>query len=687
MKKMSMILLALCLIASCCTGAAETVPPAAADDFNTVFRFIATSDHHVTTAHGQNAQRLGQLLRSSYAYAETQAYPRIDAMIVAGDLTDYGRPNEYKVWNDVVSANIKADETVVLTVMGNHEYYDSTAEVYQEYRGEELNKHVVINGYHFIGLSNYPTEGQEGRYLQWRAWLKDELAAAAADDPEKPIITFQHHHLADTVYSLCEMPWWFTPESRMLNSAYAKYSQVINFSGHSHCPINHPAAVYQKDYTLFGTGTLSYFELERNMSYGVVPPNAAQAAQFYIVEISDDNRVRVLPYDLISDSFFLSADGKTQLVYTIDSVTDKSAWRYTDRRAQASAAPVFAVGQGVTIDSITPNGARITFPQATDDDCVYSYRIVAESGSDRQEYSCYSEFYFQPMPETLHFNLSKLKPAREYTVSIYAVDAFGKQSETPITGTFTTQGAKTVAYASKNPVTYAGAFTDFNTLDALKISKASFVYNGSIKGDVFVGDWSSARLDVGSHVELTDGGYQGSQGLTFWSENRNNQGMYIFATPENGNTTAFPSVNYLRVWVDFTGIDFRKANFGLVTPSGDLYSTDETDGKTNLPFYCLAEGSTEWVKKYHGADGCFGQAEGTPMRDFKGWLAFPVEDFTYRPGTGSQNGMAGEPYPMHEIAGVYMFWNYSADTQAGARFSLDELHLVEDYTVFTPYQP
>ena len=142
---------------------------------------------------------------------------------------------------------------------------------------------------------------------------------------------------------------------------------------------------------------------------------------------------------------------------------------------------------------------------------------------------------------------------------------------------------------------------------------------------------------------------------------------------------------YLRVWVDFTDVEFRKANFGLVSPSGDLYTTDESDYAPDLFFYYLAEGSDEWVEYKHGGDGCFGQEQSTPVKGFKGWMAFPVKDFTYRYGTGSGVGTGGESYPFNQIAGVYMFWNYAGSTTSGTKFVLDEIQLVEDYTVFEEY--
>ena len=40
------------------------------------------------------------------------------------------------------------------------------------------------------------------------------------------------------------------------------YPQVVDFSGHSHVPINDPRSIHQKHFTALGTGSLSYFELD-----------------------------------------------------------------------------------------------------------------------------------------------------------------------------------------------------------------------------------------------------------------------------------------------------------------------------------------------------------------------------------------------------------------------------------------
>lgn len=648
-------------------------------EFETVLRFIVTSDNHVSTPASETAQRLKKLFASSYKYADAQTYNKIDAFVAVGDLTNNGSAGECNAWKAVVNASIRP-ETKIITVAGNHEYYhDGTNDGYIKAIDSELDKHIVINGYHFIGISSV----KEGDYTNSVKWLKEELKKASEDGKEKPIFTFQHHHIKDTVYT---SPTWNTVNSPMLDMLYSDYSQVINFSGHSHAPINNPASVYQKDYTLFGTGTLYYFEMAPGMTYGTIPPDSDKAAQFYIVEVARDNRVRVLPYNLLTDDFFKTPDGSKQIIYTIDDVNDKSTWLYTDGRLETTAAPKFSDDAMITFGKVTYNTAEITFTQATDDDCVYSYNIKLRSADGSVlEYNYYSEYYFEPMPKTLSFKLSKLKPDTEYDVEIYPIDVFKKVGE-PIKSTVKTEPLSSSEYESVNDVNFLGTFTNFDSHDKLTVSSGCYSYSDSFNGDIFVGAWNSNSTDTESFFELTpDGGYNNSKALALWSTGRVNQACYLFGTNENKNTVSYPSTKYLRVWVDFTDVEFRKANFGLVAPNGDLYSTDESDYVADLEYYCLAEGETEWKKYVHGSDGCFGVAQDTPVKGFKGWMAFPVEDFTYRAGTGKGEGVQGEAYPYAEIAAVYFYWNYSEDTQSGKKVILDELALVDDYTSFIEY--
>lgn len=654
----------------------------AEDPFVPVLRFAVASDTHIGVTGAKEAQRLEKLFKSAYKYAgDNEYYKTVDALIIVGDITDNGYADQFTVLKQVIEQNIK-EETTLITVMGNHEFYGGGIPVYQEYMDTELNKDVVINGFHFIGIS--PSDGES--YASSKTWLENALEAASEEDSNKPIFTFQHHHIQDTVYVASE---WYTSSSAMLKSVYGNYSQVINFSGHSHGPVNNPTSIWQGDFTCLGTGTLSYFEMTKGMTYGTIPPNAANAAQYYIIEVDADNKVKILPYNILTDDFFKTpsnTDGEDeQLVYYIDTPSDSSTFRYTDCAANADI-PYFGTEANITISDVTENTADIAFPQAFDGECIYSYEIVCTSDKGNSTYNYFSEYYFEPMPETMSFSLSGLKSEAEYTVSVYPVDCYGKKGEA-ITATFTTLKGEEIVYTSANPVTFLGTFTDFESLDELKLAAKTFAYGGSIDGDVFVGDWTSAGLNANSHAALEAGkGYNGSAALAVWSDDTANQGLYIFASNDNMNTQLYPDVTYLRVWVDFTGLDFRKANFGLVSADGGLFTTDESDGRDDLSFWYMAEGTDTWIEYKHGGDGCFGDAQSSSVKDFKGWMAFPVKDFTYRSGTGTVSEGSGVSFHYNKTVGIYMFWDYSdSGSYTGNKFYLDELQIVADYTAFENY--
>ncbi len=645
-------------------------------DFVPVIRLVVCSDTHISSTGSTEALRLKKMFTSAYKYAESSEYPTVDAVLVAGDMTNYGKPYEYDAFKNSVNAVIK-EETQLITVIGNHEYYGDGSEGYIANMDPLLDKDIVIKGFHIIGLSTSDGSGFSSESFKF---LSDALEKAAAES-DKPIFTFQHQHLKNTVYV---SPEWYASGSDKFVNIFKNYPQVINFSGHSHGPINNPESIWQGDFTCVGTGTLSYFEHESGMTYGTIPPNSSNAAQFYIVEVDAENHVRLLPYNLLTDDFFKTPsnldDEDEQLIYYIDCPTDKSTFRYADRKSEK---PFFGDDAEITLSGVTFSGVNVSFPQAYDDDCIYSYKIVCKSDKDKKEFNYFSEYYYEPLVKSLSFSLNGLKSDREYTVEIYPIDCFDNVGE-PITSKFTTLHHESAKYTSENDVNFVGTFTCFE-LDELKNASGSLVYGGKADGDVFCGAWNSSASNTGSTASLADGkGYNGSKALAVSSSSNENQGLYIFATAENKNTADFTDTSYLRVWVDFTDVAFRKANFGFITDNGALYDTDENDGNANLDFYYLADGSTEWKTYKHGDDGCFGDAQGSNVKGFKGWLAFPSEDFMYRSGTGSSGSNV---WCYDHIRGIYLFWDYSNNgNYLNKPFYLDEIQIVEDYTVFEEYK-
>ncbi|MCR4905113.1 MAG: metallophosphoesterase [Clostridiales bacterium] len=658
----------------------EAAPADVRDGFVPVIRLAVCSDTHITDTTNERAVRLGKLFDTAYRYADAHpTYQTLDAVLMAGDITNTGYESEFKALNTIVRKHIRP-ETQLITTMGNHEWIGGGPDVYRACMNDTLDPHVVINGFHIIGVSPRNTNNYPAAQIRW---LKEELKAAAEDAPGMPIFTFQHHHIKDTVYVSRS---WYTPDYPTLRKAYGAYPQVIDFSGDSHGPMNNPLSIWQEECTFLNTGTLYYFEMERGMTGGTLPPGKENAAQYYIVEADAEGRVLIQPFNILTDDFFKTPsntdDPAAQLYYWIEKPSDPSTFLYTPDRGKTATAPYFEEGSEITLEKITESSVTVTVPQAKDDQCIYSYRLVAETDDHRKEVKYFSEYYFEPMPETVSCQVKALHDDKTYTVSVYPVNAWGVEGE-PIRTSFETPASVIVPYETDNPVTYVGTFTDFESYKRLRRSTDNGVFSGEANGDYFAGEWNGAGTIRDTVLSIEDGhGYRGSKAgaVTVKASSHSNRGLYLFADAVNHIPQDYPSARYLRVWVDFTGIDFRKACFGFVTKYDELYSTDDIDGRTDLPFYCLAEGATEWKTMYHGTDGCFGAAQSSSVEDFKGWLAFPTADFAERTGSGST-------FDSRSIKAVYMYFDLASDDMLSKPFYLDEIALVDDYRVFEEIAP
>lgn len=411
-----------------------------AGEFTPIFRFVIASDVHINANDGKNGDRLAKMFQTAYAYSDAHpSYNTLDAFLLAGDNVDSGSPEEYEILNRVVEENIRP-ETEMVTVMGNHEFAVTGHDGYKQYMGEELDKHVVIKGFHIIGISPTPTDTWHSPMQM--LWMQNELRKAAQDDPEKPIFTMQHGHIWNTVYVSRS---WYTQMFLPLHMVYAGFPQVINFSGHSHGPINNPIDIWQNNYTQIGTGTLKYFEMERDIGDNTVPAGSENAAQYLIVEVDKDNRVRVTPFNILTGDVMKTPsntdDPAAPLVYFIRKPSDPSTFVYTSARKKTATVPQFDDTAALNVTGVTADSVSVTFDQAKDDVCVYGYRISVTDGTNpfkpTAEKEIYSGYYFEPMPETLDCTVAGLAANTDYTVTVTPLNVWLQKGE-PLTATFRT---------------------------------------------------------------------------------------------------------------------------------------------------------------------------------------------------------------------------------------------------------
>lgn len=373
-------------------------------------RFIVTSDIHYEVERETEHERFEKGMRMAYEYAESQPYKKIDAFIANGDFANSGDPEQMKRFKQSLDAVIKPDAEIIMT-MASHEFFHAgPEEAYKNFReifGLTPDTHKVINDLHFIGVSCSERCWYHEDKLNFFA---EELKKAAEDDRRKPIFVFQHPHPQMTVYG--SSAWGEDSFMPILMN----YPQIIDFSGHSHAPINDPRSIHQEYFTSMGSGSLSYFELDEfTCATGTVPEDAHTCAQYLIVEVYEDNSVKILPFDVLSGKFF--NDG-----YVIEECWNPDKFVYTDARADTEPVPQFAGGAKIDV-AITTENIEVTFTQAIQEPSrtdTYTIAIKNNDGLIVARKNIFSSYYIYNMPESLTVNFDNNFDTGRYTVEITA---------------------------------------------------------------------------------------------------------------------------------------------------------------------------------------------------------------------------------------------------------------------------
>lgn len=460
------------------TSPAQITDEAYFADFQPVLRFAALSDSHIDDRGTElEEQRLVKVLQTA------KSYGKLDAVLFAGDFTDYGTLSSMEKVRDLLTQNTDAN-TKFLVSLGNHEYYvdkENTVSRFESVFGSPVNEHVVIGGFHFIKFS--PDTSGNAYSVDTIQWLEAELAAAAAEDATKPIFVVQHHPAKNTLYYSD-----YRVAVDNLHAVFSKYPQIVDFSGHSHYPLHNPRQVWQGEYTALGTGTLSYHSLIINNlelppwysavhdgtegSWVLGHKKNKDGGEFYLVEVDAQGAVMIVAYDVNADAEICR--------YYIRTPSDPSTFRYTNDRIAASQAPVFPSDAAATVSNVLYNGFDLSFPQAACEDLVESYRVEVYSGEDLVNTTILTScFYLTPKPTTMVAKVRGLKSSTEHTVKIYAVNAYNKDCAQPLTATVTTAELNlTAADSAPNPDIFQAVFDKNGSYDG--ISGETLNQNGNV---------------------------------------------------------------------------------------------------------------------------------------------------------------------------------------------------------------
>ena len=431
-KLLALLLSLLTAISALCGKTVCVKTPADDGAFTPVLRFIAASDTHVETWLDIESRRIQKMLRLGYAAADADpAYGALDAVLIAGDLTDDGRKDQFNAFAAALRSGLRA-ETRFLGVtakshdgntMGRREVHD----YYTAVTGNTPDFHTVINGFHFIGLSASDNDDEHYDAAQI-SWLREQLEAATAEDPLKPVFVAHHEHVRNTVYGSGDFEGWgVTYFTDVLND----FPQVVDFSGHSHYPLNDPRSVWQGAFTAVGTGAVYYTELTVDNDRTIHPDGYRQVSTCWLVEADENNRIRLRGLDIEAQEILCE--------YVLENPADPANRAYTqERRAAASKAPVFAQDAAVKVTRIAGRyDCTVPAASAVDGMPVVLYRVCAYDAEGNPAASAYTipEYYTAGKKPTVKLRLEGLKKGT-YEIRVTAETAYGVDSE-PLTAALT----------------------------------------------------------------------------------------------------------------------------------------------------------------------------------------------------------------------------------------------------------
>lgn len=343
----------------------------------------------------------------------------VDMIVFAGDIGDLGTKFAFQTYADSFDKVFGDNKPIVQTIMGNHDYWHKNVftaidhvKAFEETIGQSPWTHYVVNGYHFIGAS--PDKGDMTKgYKKTAEWLDEELKKASSDSEDKPIFVITHNQPKDTSYGSND--WGDTT----LDPVLSKYPNVINFSGHVHYSLLDERSIWQGDYTVINTQSLSYTEMEEGKENGTIPPNADATPMGYIMEIKSDE-IKIHRFNFASGK-----EEKSNMVWQFSLPYNNDKKYSFESRKSANKPPKMIQTEGTA--KISNGKVTFTFPAGNDDDFVHSYKIV---DPNKKEKLFFSDFYngIEDMEKTVTLTLDgDASPGSVY--KIYAVDSWGEESE------------------------------------------------------------------------------------------------------------------------------------------------------------------------------------------------------------------------------------------------------------------
>lgn len=393
------------------------------DGFKPIARFVVTSDIHISSIADRNYNRTESMIKQMNEYAKTGAdgYDKLDAILVAGDLTNNGTISEYNAAKDVFNKNLLS-ETKLVAAMGNHDWNNfggsSVAQFEGVFGSGTTLTDTVINGYHFITIIADSNNGWEYS-LEFSNQVDDMIQNAVSDTGRaKPVFVIQHIGNVDTAVGTC------TPAdnkadtaSTMLEFVQKKYDNLVVFSGHTHFPANDECSIWQEDFTSINTGTLNYAMRSMVNNQWIDMPDRTNIAQSFLVEIDAEDRMKVRCWDVqkgefVGETWLIESWDKDDFVYTADRFSEEDIF--------------FSDEAEITVTNTFTNSVAISFPPVPKESLSGRvYEIKALDAAGREVSVSYKgvEYFNEDFDTPVAVSVGGLSPKTKYTIEVRAVNS------------------------------------------------------------------------------------------------------------------------------------------------------------------------------------------------------------------------------------------------------------------------
>ena len=426
-------------------------------------KFGVISDIHITTP-----ESTADFRRALVYFRDRGA----DAVLIAGDLSDWGLKSGLKtvadVWYDVFPNDRGADGEKVekLFVTGNHDfdgwwYGDMTLDMHvQGYSEDEALARLgmakcweeafhepyadirkrTVKGYDFVS-AEWRVEGKENGDEVLVKWLDAHVAELKGG---KPFFFFRHSPLAGTVSSSIGREG-----NPALTDAFRKFPNCIFLNGHTHWTLNDERSIWQEEFTAISVPSMSYTTIPKGYENGsdsrkgdselgmsrLPSRDDLEEAQGYFISVYDD-RMEVERRDFEH----MTEAAEPWIVPLGPNRTKPFAWT---ARAAATPVPQFVAGSVVEthVTNADTRGGHwaifmtLGFPaaQAADGGRVFDYEVRAEfdcGGKPATVKRFLSPaFYKRPEDEPLHLNFRfdamDLPEQGRYRFAVYPRNCFG----------------------------------------------------------------------------------------------------------------------------------------------------------------------------------------------------------------------------------------------------------------------